>query len=223
MLRQLKSDCRLHGGNFVVLPLAALFSGVIGTVLTWIMADGTETVWPCVGTVMSLLTVGMVGCIFVGAWFSSEFSVAVTMGCTRRQLALSFFVRALIMYALGYIVILLVHAAEVGLSKLAWPVHDWMPSIAHLLDPRWVLGLLLPLVLVPVCAALLVQRFGKPVTAILWILWVLCCILPSRLIDSGMLDWVTAVPAFVWWGLYAAVMLALGFTTVALLKRFAVR
>lgn len=223
MFRQLKNDWKLYGGYVAISPLLALIGGIIGSTLVYFIVGEEDPVWPCIGTIMALFMVGIVCTTIVSAQFASELCMAITMGCTRRHVFASFLIRSLAMYAAGYVVILLVNAVEVGLVLSIDPTRDWLPTMAQLLDWRWVLGVLLLLMLLPPCCALLVQRFGKPASVTLWVVWMMCCILPSRLVDNDMLDWVMTVPVFWWWGMYALVMAALGITTFVLMKRYTVR
>lgn len=227
MLRQLKIDWRLNGEGVFIIPSVAIFGAVMGVAMCLLMIKD-EQEWFCLGTVLAAVMVVMLGMFLSSYMFSQECSLALSMGCTRKDFLTSFLLRQTIVYVVSYGVLLAICVAESAFYPAYYPGATCFFSVMEvLLDWRVVTGVYFLWMLLPIGIIMLIRRFGKAVTIPLYFMWLAVCILPSQLIETeagaALVSALAVVPSAIWWVLYAAVVLALLGGVRYSMKRFTVK
>lgn len=221
MLKQWRHDLSLYSENIFLLPLCAVFCLLFGGVLGILLAR-SEGEWIFIGTIMMLFMMLFLGMLFAGFQFLQEARMALAMSRTRHDFIGSFVLRQLMMYVLDYVMVLLFYGAEGWFYARVFPQYAPAFNIPVLTDWRWVVSVGALWIVLPIAVALLYWRFGKPVTATLWIVWMGACLSVSRWTDL-FLSAITTVSAAVWVTGYLAVLTAAVAVIAVLFRKYAVR
>lgn len=228
MLKQLWKDVRLNIHDLLVM-LAAMAGGmVLGVVMVCIImhVDADPGSWFCMGTLFCCL-VGVVFQLIRGAFgYSTEFQLALAMGCTRREFMVSYFLRALISGAIVLALTRLVYSLELHLYTALFPQYGNDADFSVIFRWNVLLIAIFAMALIPMFLGSLYSRYGKKGMAAFYVIWLFCCFVLPRMFHEefgpGVLDQVAfrlrhiifLVPAPIWIVLGLAAAAAMAAATV---------
>ena len=223
MLKQLKTDIKLHKSDLIV-PLvlvATAFAVGFGLCALIMFTDVEPGSWFPMGTLIGLFCMGMAAIVF-SFTMAQEFSLALSMGRTRREFLGAYALRTLLWQVLCYGLLLVLYRVElaVGAKLFApWPLEV---DPTFLMDWRLIAAVLVGTSILSMFIGALYSYFGKKAMAPLWFLWMAVCLGGPQL-DSGRLAPVArileAVPGWGWVLLGLAVLAAMAGTVIGLGKK----
>lgn len=228
MLAQFKKDLRLHGTAVPALLGIQLGAFVLGVVMVLVIMHTEEDpgAWFCMGTLIAgLVLVG--GGLFLTAFgYPQEFMLALSMGRTRKAFMLSYYLRLVLLLAAGWLLVVLLHRAELLLYGWRFPLYGNEIYFSFLTDWRVLLPLFLVLPVISMFLGALYGKYGRKGLLVFYFLWLFCCFVLPRMFDEqpgeGVLDqvavgflWVVQrVPVGAWIGFGAVSLVVMAVFTV---------
>lgn len=241
--RALKAEFLCCGKNLLLLLCITFGMGLLGVIISTIIALTENGFYPAVGVALALAG-GIMACMFtIAGMFSSGFDTAIKMGCTRRT-----YFAAQYTFSLGLILFAALSAAlfallEYGCMRLFFPIQNTLAASIDELNGfqiigfiPWYVWLILPfaLLIMGSFTGALFLRFGK---AAFWVIYFLC-IAPallgdpiSEIIAAGnkstflgniivtIAEWFAAIPQWLWIAFLCLLPVALLVYTVISLMR----
>lgn len=184
MLTQLKKELHIHLKDIAVkliIPVGVFLVGVVMVIL--IMATDPGDDWFCMGTLLALIFTVAIN-IIIGFSYCSEFMLALSMSRTRKEFILTYFFRQLLIQAVGYLMVLLLHRAELALYSVLYPGAQ-NEAVFTFLTKWWMVLLAIPgAALLHMFLGAMYCRFRKKASAVFYVLWLGLCILGPRLLPS---------------------------------------
>ena len=229
MLQQFSKDFRLHKNGLFAL-LGVLVAGFLfGAVLVAIImhTDDDPGSWFCMGTLMACLVLVAVELFTSAFGYPQEFMLALSMGRTRKEFMLSYYLRMLLQLVLGWLLILLLHQIELRGYTLMYYRYQNEIFFSFLSDWRVLVPVFLLLPVLSMFLGALYGKFGKKGLMGFYFIWLFCCFVVPRMFDheepsEGVLDQVAfglmravqVVPVGVWIGFGAVTLVFMAVATV---------
>ncbi len=238
MLQQFKKDFRLNCKTFLILQTGLLGAFLFGVILVTIImnVDDDPGSWFCMGTLLACVVLCFVSLTSYAFGYFQEFQLALSMGRGRMAFLGAYALRLVIHFAVGYAIILGLHQLELALYPVLFPQYENEVFFAFLTDWRIVLPVFMGLAVLTLFLGALYGRYGRKASAIIWVLWLFCCIILPRMVDAypegtGVMDrasnWmlavILAVPVSVWIPFGIALAAAMVATTVVFAQKQTVR
>lgn len=224
MVKQLIGSIQMHMKN--MLSSFAFFAGfgILGTLIMSIVfwTDETETFWICVGTVIALVVM-VFSSILSFLSYHQEFTLALSMGQTRRGFMITYALRQILWVIAAYIAILLMNQLEQLYYNMAFAEKEQIFALAFLTDWRFVVPFIPGMSLLTMFLGSMYSRFGKKFGVVIYFVWIASCVLVPRFINhwdeyTGPLHegigvfaaWIFAIPPMAWIvvGLFAVLGMA---------------
>ena len=228
MLKQLKTDIKLHKSDLIV-PLvlvATAFAVGFGLCALIMFTDVEPGSWFPMGTLIGLFCMGMAAIVF-SFTMAQEFSLALSMGRTRKDFLGAYALRTLLWQVLCYGLLLVLYRVELALGYFLYPQWPLEVEFSFLFDWRVILGVLVGGNLLTLFLGSLYSYFGKKAMVPLWFIWMAGCLLLPRLlpVEPGEADYamqqvifgaVKAVPGAVWAGIGLAAVAGMAAAVVCM-------
>ena len=221
MLQQFSKDLRLHKNSMLGQLLGLVGAFVFGVILVAIImfTDDDPGSWFCMGTLIACLVL-VAAVLFTSAFsYPQEFMLALSMGRTRKEFLVSYYLRSLVNLLTGWLMILLLHQIELRSYTLIYYRYANEIFFSFLTDWRVLTPIFLLLPVLSMFLGALYGKYGKKGLFAFYVLWIFCCfVLPRMFHDEpsegvldqmavGLLRTIQVVPAGVWIG-FGAVTLA---------------
>lgn len=221
MLQQFSKDLRLHKNSMLGQLLGLVGAFVFGVILVAIImfTDDDPGSWFCMGTLIACLVL-VAAVLFTSAFsYPQEFMLALSMGRTRKEFMVSYYLRSLVNLLMGWLMILLLHQIELRSYTLIYYRYQNEIFFSFLTDWRVLTPIFLLLPVLSMFLGALYGKYGKKGLFAFYVLWIFCCfVLPRMFHDEpsegvldqmavGLLRTIQVVPAGVWIG-FGAVTLA---------------
>lgn len=221
MLQQFSKDLRLHKNSMLGQLLGLVGAFVFGVILVAIImfTDDDPGSWFCMGTLIACLVL-VAAVLFTSAFsYPQEFMLALSMGRTRKEFMVSYYLRSLVNLLMGWLMILLLHQIELRSYTLIYYRYANEIFFSFLTDWRVLTPIFLLLPVLSMFLGALYGKYGKKGLFAFYVLWIFCCfVLPRMFHDEpsegvldqmavGLLRTIQVVPAGVWIG-FGAVTLA---------------
>ena len=229
MLQQLCKDLRLHkNGLFLILfgmVCAFLFGGLLVTIIMY--TDDDPGSWFCMGTLIACLALVAVSLFTAALGYPQEFMLALSMGRTRKDFMLSYYLRTVLQLALGWLLILPLHQIELRSYTLLFPQYQNEIYFGFLTDWRVLVPVFLLLPIISMFLGALYGKYGKKGMLAFYFLWLFCCFVLPRMFEheepgEGVLDQVAfglmrtiqVVPVSVWIGFGVVTLVFMAMATI---------
>lgn len=229
MLKQLKTDIKLHKSSLIapvvlIIGMFAVGMGMCALIMHTVDDPGS---WFTMGTFMSLL--GMVMLVIMFSFtMAQEFTLALSMGRTRKEFLASYALRTLLWQGLGYGLVLVLYKLELALGEVLykqWPLEEI--SMDFLFDLRFIAVVLVGGNALAMFIGTLFSYFGKKVMVPMWFVWMAGCIFVPNVasaepgqggyaIKAALVKAIHTMPDYAWILLGVAVVAAMGSTAVCL-------
>ena len=221
MLQQFSKDLRLHKNSMLGQLLGLVGAFVFGVILVAIImfTDDDPGSWFCMGTLIACLVL-VAAVLFTSAFsYPQEIMLALSMGRTRKEFLVSYYLRSLVNLLTGWLMILLLHQIELRSYTLIYYRYANEIFFSFLTDWRVLTPIFLLLPVLSMFLGALYGKYGKKGLFAFYVLWIFCCfVLPRMFHDEpsegvldqmavGLLRTIQVVPAGVWIG-FGAVTLA---------------
>lgn len=209
MKRNFNYEWNADRGSLTGIPILSAAGGALGMlfvlVVMTIVPDADE--WFCMGTLFSLAATFGMSVIIYGMGFSKRFTLAVSMGQTRRSVISHYFLRQTILLILGYGLVLLIHQGEMALYSALYPGVSQKGNFNFLYHPLVALGLIGGNLLVVLFYGILYHKYGQKFYAISYFVMLGVILLIGKL---DKIPWlrktVAEVPTAAWYIMAAAVV-----------------
>lgn len=211
MFQQFIKDMKVNRGNFLGMLLIIPITFLIGMAVVFgiMHADETADSWFCMGTLISLMFLGL-GSLFFGLFYHNEFMVALSMGRTRREFMAAYFARRLLWFLCAYVLLLGCYRLEQAVYAHAFPRYGNEVEFGFLLNWKLAAGVILALTVLNMFIGQLYSRFGKKFLVGLYFVWMALCILGPKMIPDedhtgataefaqSIAAWAVTVPTGMW-------------------------
>lgn len=190
MLNQLKKDLSLSGRSLLVSLAVLLVTFLIGAGVSLILA-ATDEEFVCMGTLLSCLVLLAVGYFGAAISYPQEFSLALSMGRTRKSFMGSYYLSSVLQLLLAWAVLLLLNRMELAVYQALFHSREYVP-LTVLTDWRFVLPVVLLFPILPMCMGALYGRYGRKGYIPFYLVWLFACFVLPRMFDDergeGLLD-----------------------------------
>lgn len=186
MLEALKKQFSVQWKDWLGMGLLLPGAWIIGTGLHYIIikTDSDVTSYFPMGTLMAALVAGLCAVIMGVLQLGFSFNMEVSMGFTRAEFFLSYYVVSFVFSAFYTGILSLLNLAETVLEKHLYPDMsceiDFLPYILKGGIPAAAV-----VCLISGFCGVLILRFGKKVSWGLWTLWMLCAIVFPQLHNAA--------------------------------------
>lgn len=211
MLSQFIKAMKVTRSSFLGMLLIIPVTFLVGVIMVFVLmyADTSADSWFCMGTLISLIFIGM-GSLFFGMFYRTEFMVALSMGRTRREFMTVYFVRRLLCYLCAYGLLLGCYLLEQWIYTLAFPQYGNELAFDFLLNWKLAAVVILALTVLNLFVGEFYSRFGKKFLIGLYAVWMLLCVLGPRMIPDvdhtgtatvlaqSIAAWAVSVPTSLW-------------------------
>lgn len=231
MLKQLKTDIKLHKSSLIApvaitLVMFAVGFGMCALIMFTVDDPGS---WFPMGTV-----VGLFGLVIEVICFSfamaQEFTLALSMGRTRKEFLAAYALRTLLWQGLSCGLLVVLSRVELALGNVLYKNWPLEVEFSFLLDLRFIAAVLVGGNLLTLFIGSLFSYFGKKALVPLWFVWMAGCIMMPNVasaepgdggyaIKSALVTMVNTVPDAVWILLGLAVVAAMAATVACLGKK----
>ena len=230
MGKQLIGSIQMHMKNMLSSFAIFVGFGILGTLIMSIVfwTDETETSWICVGTVMALVVM-VFSSILSFLSYHQEFTLALSMGQTRRGFMITYALRQILWVVAAYIAILLMNQLEQLYYNMAFTEKEQVFALSFLTDWRFVVPFIPGMSLLTMFLGSMYSRFGKKFGVVIYFIWIVSCILVPRFINhwdeyTGPLHegigtfaaWIFMVPPVAWTILALVTVLIMAVTIIHL-------
>lgn len=185
MLRNCPGARRLSG-SFVgnLLLIAAGF--VLGEILLFLImfSDDAPGPWFCMGTAIALIMLLVTTVLFYGFSYTGEFSLALSMGCTRRRFVLRYAGKVLAHLTLGYLLVLGLYRLELVIGRAAFPAYPLEAEFGFLTDWPIVLAAIAGMLLLALFTGSMFGRFGRKAGLIVYFVWMFFCLVVPKIFTT---------------------------------------
>lgn len=221
MLKEMFSDMKFNK-SFLFVKLLCIISAYLFGLLIAIITKITgyvEDFFP-IGTLCSLGVILIAEIILSVIFYDDKFSLAVSMGRTRKSFMISFALQAVINQIIAMGIILLLYKAEDIIFSLLSPQYANLGKLSiFIYDLRFIIAMIICPPVLCMFLGSMSGRFGNKFLIILPWIFVAISIGRNYLIDSGLPN----IPGKVWIFLGIAAMVLMLITTLHLGKKQAVR
>lgn len=212
MVNQLFRDWKFHKNQFLTLlvafPLSFLFGG--GLLVLIMVLDGETDTYICLGTMLCVFSLFLFT-VINGITYHQEFTLALSMGQTRRRFMASYALRKLVWLAAAYVMILLLYQLELAAYRLIFPHSENEMDLVFLWDWRVILPSIVTLLIANMFIGSVYSRFGKTGGLVLYFVWMAGCLGLPRLLHEGspVVAFILSVPVSAWIATGIAVLAAM--------------
>ena len=228
MLQQFLKDIRLHRNGTLALLLILLGAFVFGVILVALVMtfDDDPGSWFCMGTLMACLVL-VAAALFTSAFgYPQEFMLALSMGRTRKEFMVSYYLRMLVTLLLGWVLVLIMHQIELRGYTLFFYRYQNEIFFSFLTDWRVLVPVFLLLPILSMFLGALYGKHGKKGLMGFYFIWLFCCFVLPRMFHEepsegvldqmafGMLRIVQTVPVSVWIGFGAVTLVFMAAATI---------
>lgn len=214
----IKLDLKLNGPNLLIKTMFELLGFAVGMgMLLLISRLDADPVYVGAGTLMAL-ALNILMTFILSVSMSTQFTLALSMGRTRREFLAAYALRCLLGQLLAYLILRLGAQAELAVYRAVLPGFDNRLHVERFLTNGWFFsGVVFGLTLVEMLCGLLYGSFGRPVFTVLYFAVVGCClVVPGLFNEEGFAGkalaraaaWGSGIPPAVWAGLLAAAVAA---------------
>ena len=225
MLNQFLLDIKLHKKDYllplIVIPACFLFGfGLCCLVMFTVEDPGT---WATFGTFLAWISMFFFA-VMNFAKYQQEFMLALSMGRTRGAFLVSYALRMLLEMIIGYSLVLVLYQLELAVGNKLYAPRPMELGFEFVADWRMIAIVLPASVIVAMFIGELYSWFGKKVLAVLWVIWMVFCLIGPRLMETeGNADVVAkflqAVPGWGWIVTGVVAALAMVATVIGLGKK----
>lgn len=209
MLNQIFREWKLNRNSFLILLLSLPFCFLIGVGLLMLIMFLDEEVMTYfnMGTIMSIFSLVII-IIVCGISYRHEFSLALSMGQTRKDFMTAYAVRNLVYLTVAYVEILLLYHLELAAYSVIFPRIENEIVFSFLTDWRVILPAIVALLILNMFIGSVYSRFGKTGGIVLYILWTGSCLALPRVLHDGspVAAFVLSVPVAAWISIGVAVL-----------------
>ena len=237
MLRNCSGDRRLSGsfvGTLLLIPAGFLFGEIM---LFLIMhTDDDPGAWFCLGTVIALIMLLVTTVLFYGFGYTGEFSLALSMGCTRRRFVLRYAGKVLAHLVVGYLLVLGLYRLELLIGRAAFADYPLELEFGFLTDWPIVLAAMAGMLLLALFTGAMFGRFGRKAGLIVYFVWMFFCFVVPKIFSAepggeGVFDQAALLtqsallrmPPAGWYTLGAIAAISMAVTVVVLAQKQMVR
>lgn len=237
MLRNCSGDRRLSGsfvGTLLLIPAGFLFGEIM---LFLIMhTDDDPGAWFCLGTVIALIMLLVTTVLFYGFGYTGEFSLALSMGCTRRRFVLRYAGKVLAHLVVGYLLVLGLYRLELLIGRAAFADYPLELEFGFLTDWPIVLAAMAGMLLLALFTGAMFGRFGRKAGLIVYFVWMFFCFVVPKIFSAepggeGVFDQAALLtqsallrmPPAGWYTLGAIAAISMAVTVVILAQKQMVR
>lgn len=236
MLRNCSGACRLSGsfvGTLLLIPAGFLFGEIM---LFLIMLTDNPGPWFCMGTVIALIMLLVTTVLFYGFGYTGEFSLALSMGCTRRRFVLRYAGKVLAHLVVGYLLVLGLYRLELLIGSAAFADYPLEVEFGFLTDWPIVLAAMAGMLLTALFTGAMFGRFGRKAGLIVYFVWMFCCFVVPKIFtaepgDEGVFDQVALftqsallrMPMAGWYALGAIAVVSMVAAVVVMAQKQMVR
>ena len=237
MLRNCSGDRRLSG-SFVGTLLLIAAGFLFGEILLFLImhTDDDPGAWFCLGTAIALIMLLVTTVLFYGFGYTGEFSLALSMGCTRRRFVLRYAGKILAHLVLGYLLVLGLYRLELLIGRAAFADYPLEAEFGFLTDWRIVLAGVVGMLLSSLFVGAMFGRFGRKAGLIVYIVWMFFCFVVPKIFTAepggeGVFDQAALLtqsallrmPPAGWYTLGAIAAISMAVTVVVLAQKQMVR
>lgn len=237
MLRNCSGARRLSGsfvGTLLLIAAGFLFGELMLFLI--MLLDDNPGPWFCMGTVIALIMLLVTTVLFYGIGYTGAFSLALSMGCTRRRFVLDYSGKVLAHLVLGYLMVLGLYRLELVIGGAAFPDYPLETELGFLTDWRIVLAGIAGMLLSALFVGAMFGRFGRKAGLIVYLVWMFCCFVVPKIFsaepaDEGLFDQAALVtrsallrmPAAGWYTLGAIAVVSMLATVILMARKQMVR
>ena len=229
MLQQFSKDLRLHKNGILGQLLGLLGAFAFGVILVAVimLTDDDPGSWFCMGTLMASLVLVAIALFTSAFGYPQEFMLALSMGRTRKEFMVSYYLRQLVTLLLGWALVLLLHRIELSVYPLLFPQYENEIFFGFLTNWRVMVPVFLLLPVLSMFLGALYGKYGKKGLMGFYFIWLFCCFVLPRMFDheepsEGVLDQVAVgllrailiVPVGVWIGFGAVTLVFMAAATI---------
>ena len=228
MLQQFIKDLRLHKNGMLGQLLGLLGAFAFGVVFVAIimLTDDDPGSWFCMGTLMAGLVLVAIALFSSAFGYPQEFMLALSMGRTRQEFMISYYLRSMLTLLLGWALILLLHQIELQSYTLLYYKYQNEFFFSFLTDWRVLVPFFLLLPILSMFLGGLYGKYGRKGLIGFYFIWLFCCFVLPRMFheepSKGVLDQVAVgllrailiVPVGVWIGFGAVTLVFMAAATI---------
>jgi hypothetical protein len=177
--------CKQRKSEIKLMLVIAVVVFILGTILLAIVmkTDNEPTTFEIGTALVSMLLAFYV--LIIGALsYGQEFNMAIQMGVTRKQFTPAYFITSLIFVSVNVLVIYGFHFIENFEIATFYASYEKDTGIEQFLLSWNIIPLILLLAALPQFIGCLTMKFGKKAFWVIWALWMIGCMLPSRIINA---------------------------------------
>ena len=237
MLRNCSGDRRLSGsfvGTLLLIPAGFLFGEIMPFLI--MHTDDDPGAWFCLGTVIALIMLLVTTVLFYGFGYTGEFSLALSMGCTRRRFVLRYAGKVLAHLVVGYLLVLGLYRLELLIGRAAFADYPLELEFGFLTDWPIVLAAMAGMLLLALFTGAMFGRFGRKAGLIVYFVWMFFCFVVPKIFSAepggeGVFDQAALLtqsallrmPPAGWYTLGAIAAISMAVTVVILAQKQMVR
>ena len=237
MLRNCPGARRLSGsfvGNLLLIAAGFVFGEILLVLIMFL--DDNPGSWFCMGTAIALVMLLVTTVLFYGVGYTGAFSLALSMGCTRRRFVLGYSRRVLAHLVLGYLLVLGLYRLELLIGGAAFSDYPLEAELGFLTDWRFVLAGIAGMLLSALFVGAMFGRFGRKAGLIVYLVWMFFCFVVPKIFTAepggeGVFDQAALftqnallrMPAAGWYTLGAIAVVSMLTTVVVLAQKQMVR
>ncbi len=185
MLRNCSGARRLTG-SFVGLLLLVAAGFLFGEIMLFLimLTSDDPGAWFCLGTAIALIMLLVTTVLFYGFSYTGEFSLALSMGCTRRRFVLRYAGKVLAHLTLGYLLVLGLYRLELVIGRAAFAAYPLEAEFGFLTDWPIVLAAVAGMLLLALFTGSMFGRFGRKAGLIVYIVWMFFCFVVPKIFTT---------------------------------------
>lgn len=234
MLRAVKRQFLVQWEDWILMGVLALAGTLFGGIMAYVLRGtegGIDSFFP-LGVLMGIILTVFYSALSIMTGVGNYFNMEISMGCTRKEFFISYFMVSFIWNVVGVVWLSLLCIAESSLARLAAPgVKQEVDFLPYLWEGGIPAALAIPMIAGFLGA--LVMRFGKKAFWIMWAVWMILVLGGPRVADAmeeapdslygnigtALASMVKAVPGNAWIILGTTVSLACFAGTYILLRK----
>ena len=177
MLTTIEKQFRILWGEWLVIAAMILGGFAVGLILHTIIMrlDSTAESYFSMGTIMAMV-MGVMYCFILSiTQIRLYFNMEISMGCTRKQFFVSYFVVCLVVDLVYPLALAVLGIGENALNRA------WYPNLTNEIDLvpyilKWGIPTAILITIAAGFCGVLLLRFGRPAFWILWAIWMILAI-----------------------------------------------
>lgn len=184
MIQTIKKQFQIQWENWIWELLVIFGAGIFGLGLHWFIVRNDETVDTCfaMGTVMAIMMVLIFLTMMSFSMLGMYFNVEISMGCTRMQFFLSYYIFNVVFSLAGLLAVMAWNLMENRLLEMWYPTMQneiyFMPYLVKYGLPA---AVLIPIV--AIFGGSLVMRYGRKILLVIWVLYMLAALVIPTILE----------------------------------------